>query len=136
VHFINGIGVNLSEYNAVNIDNHTSIREELGLDSNDIIISYVAEMSKRKNQLYLLKNWKKIMYKCPRAQLVLIGSGEMGEVYKKYVEHHNLEGVIFAGYRQDINEIIYLSDIVVLLSTQEGLPCCVLEGMALHKTLL
>lgn len=136
VHFINGIGVNLSEYNAVNIDNHTSIREELGLDSNDIIISYVAEMSKRKNQVYLLKNWKKITYKCPRAKLVLIGSGEMGEVYKEYVANHNLEGVIFAGYRQDIKEIIYQSDIVALLSTQEGLPRCVLEGMALHKPLI
>lgn len=136
VHFINGIGVNLNEYNTVNIDEHSNIREELGVDSDDVVISYVAEMSKRKNQLYLLKNWNKITYKCPRAKLVLIGNGEMEEVYKDYVANHNLKGVIFAGYRQDIKEIIYQSDVVALLSTQEGLPRCVLEGMALHKPLI
>ncbi|RIO20806.1 glycosyltransferase, partial [Staphylococcus saprophyticus] len=40
------------------------------------------------------------------------------------------------GYRKDIKEILYQSDIVTLLSLQEGLPRCILEAIALHKPIV
>jgi len=136
LHLINGIGVNLDLYNPQNIKDNTDIRSELELDKNDIIISYIGEMSKRKNQMYLLKNWENIQLKCPQAKLLLIGNGELEEEYTKYVKKNNISGVYFLGYRKDIKEILYQSDIVTLLSLQEGLPRCILEAIALHKPIV
>lgn len=136
LHLINGIGVNLDLYNSQNIKIKSDIRNELELDKNNIIVTYIGEMSKRKNQLYLLQNWKNIQLKCPQAKLLLIGDGELETEYIKYVKKNNITGVYFLGYRKDIKEILYQSDIVTLLSLQEGLPRCILEAIALHKPLI
>ncbi|MEB7806287.1 MULTISPECIES: glycosyltransferase family 4 protein [Mammaliicoccus] len=136
LHLINGIGVDLDLYNPRNIKDSSDIRNELDFDNNDILISYIGEMSKRKNQMYLLENWENIQLKCPQAKLLLIGNGELEKEYRKYVKSKNLGSVYFLGYRTDIKEIIYQSDIVTLLSVQEGLPRCILEAIALHKPIV
>ncbi|MFQ3726948.1 glycosyltransferase family 4 protein [Staphylococcus equorum] len=136
VSLINGIGVDLNKYTAANINKNSNIREEFNFDLNDVIISYIAEMSKRKNQMYLLQNWEKIKLKCPHAKLLLVGNGEMESFYKEYIRINNIQGVYFTGYRRDVKEIIYQSNIVVLLSLHEGLPRCILEGIALHKPVI
>ncbi|WP_204176372.1 glycosyltransferase family 4 protein [Mammaliicoccus sciuri] len=136
LHLINGIGVNLDLYNIKNVEENSDIRKELNLDKNDIIINYIGEMSKRKNQMYLLENWEYIQRKCPQAKLLLIGNGGLENKYKNFVNENKLIGVYFLGYRNDIKEIINQSDIVTLLSLQEGLPRCILEAIALHKSIL
>jgi len=47
-----------------------------------------------------------------------------------------LEKFIFAGYRQDIPQIIAISDIVVRPSEMEGLPINVIEAMLMAKPVI
>lgn len=70
----------------------------------------------------------------PRMKLLLAGEGGNKEHCIKITENLRLGAIVeFLGFREDINELIQASDIVVSSSRQEGLPVNILEGMACGK---
>ncbi|MDN3019272.1 glycosyltransferase family 4 protein [Paenibacillus sp. BSR1-1] len=132
---VHGVGVNLKEFNE-KPGELIDIKNELGLTSENVIISCIAELSPRKNQLFLLKNWNSIVDQCPNAHLLIIGYGEDMEKIKAFIEENWIMNVHLLGYRKDIPSIIAASDIVTLVSKHEGLPRCLMEAMAAAKPII
>ncbi len=130
---VHGVGVDLTEFRWDDSKNDSNIRKELGLKDDTLIVSCVAELSARKNQLFLLENWQSVVEKCPNTHLILVGTGRSEREIKEYIEKQTIQNVHLIGFRRDINQIISSSDIVTLVSKHEGLPKCLMEAMACGK---
>jgi len=65
---------------------------------------------------------------------LMVGDGEQREKLEDLVESLNLKNKVFMlGWSADIAEILKASDIFVLTSLWEGLPCSIVEAMCCSK---
>ena len=128
-YMIHGIGFDVKKYDQTPFDKDT-FRQELGISKEDKAIVTVAEFIKRKNYPTMLKSFAKVHAQMPQTKYILCGTGKLFDKIKKLVEKLNLsDAVIFAGYRKDINKILQVSDLMLLLSKQEGLTMSIMEAM-------
>lgn len=129
VRYVHGVGVEPADME-LTVEAKQSLKHSLGISDGAVVISYVAEINKNKNHLFLLKNWKQIKEKCPTAVLLLIGEGDMKVELVKLIANDQLKDIHLLGYRNDVNELLQITDIVGLLSHREGLPKSIMEAMA------
>lgn len=132
---VHGVGVPFEQYF---IDKNSSqyVRHQLKIPNNALIITCIAELIERKNHVFLLRNWEKILERFPNTHCLIVGTGSKENGIREYVEQNHLPNIHFLGFRKDIPEILSQSDIVTLLSFHEGLPRCVMEAMASGKPLV
>jgi glycosyltransferase involved in cell wall biosynthesis len=113
--------------------NYGEKQRELGINSKHFVIGNVARLETRKGHKFLLDAVKKVIIErkdCP-LKLLIIGEGEDREKLENYTRELNLEEkVIFAGYREDVEELMALMDIFVLTSLREGLPRVLVQAVA------
>ncbi|MFJ8045218.1 glycosyltransferase [Kitasatospora sp. NPDC096147] len=100
-------------------------RAELGLPDDALVIGTVANMTPKKDQAGLLAAFELLRRERPEARLVLIGSGPLEERLRAAAG----EGVVFAGSRADVPELLPAFDVFTLSSRQEGLPVSLMEAM-------
>ncbi|AZV45332.1 colanic acid biosynthesis glycosyltransferase WcaL [Peribacillus asahii] len=129
VFYVHGVGVDIPNYSKSDSEIER-IKKELDIKPDSLIISFVAELNDNKNHQFLLRNWKVIVEECPRAVLLLIGTGDKEAEWRQYIEDNKLLNVKVLGYRNDVPEILKVTDIVTLLSKREGLPKSIMEAMA------
>lgn len=132
---IHGVGVDLTEFHE-GVEKAKGTKKELSLSKEAVVISCVAELSPRKNQMFLLENWQSIVAQCPNAHLLIIGSGMDAEKIQTFIHEQCLSNIHLLGFRRDVPSIIASSDIVTLVSKQEGLPRCLMEAMAAAKPII
>jgi len=133
--YVHGVGVNLEEFGTRN-NVGTSIRAELGIEPNDVVITCVAEFNDNKNHRFLLDGWSRFAGRIDQAHLLLVGTGDEIKPLKERVKQQRLPRVHFLGYRRDVPRILSESDIVTLVSKREGLPRSIMEGMAAGKPIV
>lgn len=129
-------GVNQDVYNMSRYqpEQLNRLRDEFGIKENEKVISLIARLYRSKGQQYLIAAAPNILADLPNVKFLLAGDGPHLDLLKKQAQHLGvLTNFIFAGYRQDIPEIIALSDIVVRPSEMEGLPINVIEAMLMAK---
>ncbi|WP_409022122.1 glycosyltransferase family 4 protein [Dellaglioa sp. P0083] len=119
--YVPGIGVDIHKY--------SDIQDRIEFSENEIIITSVGQLSKRKNHEVVLEAISKIKNK--NIHYLIVGEGELRE----YLENKSIElgidaQVDFLGYRSDIDIILNSTDIYVFPSLQEGLPVALMEAMA------
>ena len=133
---INGVGVDLSRFNS-NLPKDISFKRKLGLNDDDFVITVVAELSKRKNQIQLVKAMGEVIKSNSRIKVLLVGEGDTKEILEDEIKRLKLDkNVILLGYRKDVQKIMNISDVIGLFSIQEGLPKNLLEGMASGKAII
>lgn len=104
-------------------------RKKLGFEKKDTILTYVAEISKRKNQNLLIDIMKQVVSTNDRVKFLLLGDGEYFEFIRKKVNDYNLQDNIFLlGYKTNVVDYLQISDIYISTSLQEGLPVNVIEA--------
>ena len=112
------------------------IREELGL-SEGLVITFVGELSRRKNQAFLIRCLTKIRERLGEVRLCLVGEGGERERLSRLAERFSVaDAVIFTGYRADAMDFIRLCDLYASASLVEGMPLNVIEAMSIGKTVL
>jgi glycosyltransferase involved in cell wall biosynthesis len=129
-------------YSGMELDKFYGVKEkidcgkkqgELGIDSEDFVIGNVARLEKRKGHKFLIDAFEKVIEErkgCP-LKLLIIGEGDERGNLENYVRELNLgEKVIFTGYREDVEELMALMDILVLTSLREGLPRVLVQAAA------
>ena len=131
---VHGVGVDLDEYSRKKPGRLAGIRLELGLPEGAPVVSCIAELIPRKNHRQLFEAWVDVRRKFPRAVLLVVGTGELEQRLRRAAEGRQFGGSIrMLGYRNDVPELLALSDLVVLASRHEGLPRVVMEAMAAAK---
>lgn len=98
------------------------------LTDNDVLVTMIGRFCYPKNQKNAIEA---LLYLPENVKLLFIGNGSTYNECKKLVDTLNLHArVFFAGIRDDISQILRISDIGLLSSDYEGMPLSVLEVMA------
>lgn len=134
---IPGIGCKLDRFRdcVVSEEERIHIRESFGIGKDDLVLTYVAEINDNKNQNMLLDVMDEVRKEIPRAKLLLIGPAhDDRRLETQAKEQAEVEGrandVIFAGWRNDVPQLLNCADIYVASSKSEGLPINLIEAMA------
>lgn len=131
IQLIHGVGLDTSRFDKeLTEQEKIKKRKELGINKNDIVFSYVAELNKNKNQILLINIIKELKKEMTNVKLLLVGQGPLYEEYQNVIKENNLEDNIkLLGRREDINEILSITDIYLASSLREGLPVNIMEAM-------
>lgn len=131
VQLVHGVGLNTERLEKeLTHEEKINKRKELEIKKDDIVFSYVAELNKNKNQILLINTIKELKKEIPNIKLLLVGKGNLYEEYKKIIIENNLkEDIKLLGRREDINEILSITDIYLASSLREGLPVNIMEAM-------
>lgn len=105
------------------------LRDNLGLDSNDLVIGHVGNFNKQKNHQFLIEVFKELLKIKNNAKLFLIGTGNTMDAIKEKVRLFGIEdNVVFTGSIDNVSAMMSAMDVMVLPSLHEGLPLVVIEA--------
>lgn len=110
-----------------------SIRVELGIGPEHVLIGAIGNIRPAKGYDVFLKSARRIHDMNPNCRFLLAGQGS-GRLYDKLLnlrKELNLEDVFFfAGFRADVSKVLNNLDIFVLPSVSEGFSISTIEAMA------
>jgi glycosyltransferase involved in cell wall biosynthesis len=109
------------------------MRDELGLPPESFVATIVAALRPEKNHEMLLRSAAEISAKGKNAAFLIVGEGKEAGKLQTLARELSLEDkVTFTGRRNDIPEILSISDVCVLCShpVVETFPLSLLEAMA------
>lgn len=131
VHYVPGVGIDPKKFDVKMTEVEKSkLRKSLGLKDSDFVMIYVAELSKRKNQTWLVETLCEFFGEHPDAHLLLPGKDSLNGKLHKLVEKLGLQNQVhLLGFRKDIPQLMKISDLAVSSSKQEGLPVNIMEAM-------
>ncbi len=138
IEYVHGVGLDTSRFD-VNIKENDIrlLKKELGIGTDNIVLSYVAELNVNKNQMFLIKAIQELIKENKRYILLLIGKGNKKEEYEKFVKENGLkEHIKILGKRNDIPQLLKLTDIYVASSIREGLPVNIMEAMYMNLPII
>lgn len=128
IYFIHGVGINTSDFSNIDV-NINAKRKELGLKKDDTVLICVGDINSNKNITLLLdiiKYMNNSKIKC-----LICGKGILMDKMIKKSEQLNIsKQVKFLGFRDDIKDLLKISNIYISTSKREGLPRALMEAMA------
>lgn len=102
-------------------------------DDSKISLAFVGEISKRKNQMFLVKAMKELT----EYTLTLVGDGDARNEIEAYIEKEGLKDRVFiTGFTSNAYGYIEGCDIYVSASNIEGLPFNIMEAMYCQKPIV
>lgn len=116
-----------------NVVEHSEWDASPGIIKENYVISCVGNVSKRKNQKFLVDVWARLAKDYPNWSIDIWGDYDSpyGAITKKYLESKRLEGCIhLKGKTSHIDKVYANSDIFVIPSHSEGFPLALTEAMA------
>jgi len=119
-------GVDLDRFSPADDRARAAARQQAGVDRAVPLAVCVGRLTRQKGQDVLLSAWRLVRQRCPHAELVLVGDGDLVPVLRSA----EVPGVRFAGAVTDVRPWLAAADLVVLPSRWEGLPLTALEALA------
>ena len=127
---VHGVGVDENKFNfEMSEEEKNQLRNDLGLDKNDFVFIQVGELNKNKNQIMTIEAMKEVVKERPNTKLLLVGTGNFKDLYKKKIKEDGLEkNILLLGYRNDVPELLKIANCLISTSKREGLPVNILEA--------
>ena len=124
-------GIDIGKFKNTKVD-PIKKKEELNIKNTSwSIVGMIACFKPQKSPLDFIKAADIVIREFPETYFLLVGDGELKSDIEELVKKLNLsENIIFAGWRDDINEVIRIFDIFVLTSLWEGLPRSIIQAFA------
>jgi len=130
--------VDLERFSPLQKSERDVIREKMGFDDNSILLIGVGGIMPRKGIVDIIKTFAISIPDQWNGQLLLVGSYDKDEEYCKYYEEcveliHEygvVDRVFFLGLRNDVSDLLRMSDIYIQMSHSEGFPNSLIEAMA------
>lgn len=114
-----------------------TLRRELNLDANALVVGTVAILRFKKGHHVLLEAIPKILAAVPNAIFVFAGDGAQHENISKVIDEKNLGGrVRLLGLRRDIPNVLKSIDLFALPTLEEALGTSFVEAMAMEKPVI
>ncbi len=129
-------GINKSLFYGKKTNHYFDMRQNWNLNENCLIIGTVARFVPQKGLHILLQAFAELVAKTQSndqmlLRLVIVGQGPLETQLKLQAKQLNLEkNIIWAGFQENIPEIMGALDCFVLTSIYEGLGLVLLEAMA------
>lgn len=129
---IKGIGVDASRFSPVTSLKKRDLRSQLGYTDSQFIMIYVGEFIYRKNHRFVIDSASALAQRIPNLKIIFAGRGVLLEEMKQYAIRQNVNEIIdFLGFRSDIQDLMWISDIGISASRREGLGLNIAEEMFL-----
>ncbi len=126
VEYVPGVGIDLRKFGSR--EKSPDVRSTLGVGKRDYVLLSVGDLIPRKNQAAIIRSLSLLPEHC---RLLICGVGPERENLAQLAEEMGVsDRVTFLGFRNDIAEIMSVSDCLVFPSIHEGLPVSVMEAMA------
>jgi glycosyltransferase involved in cell wall biosynthesis len=112
------------------VERRASVRAEWGIGTDDEVVTLVARLVpiKRVDRFLRIAS---LLSRRPRIRFVVVGDGELRDQLIASREARTLgERLVWAGFRRDMPDVCFASDIVVLTSDNEGTPVSLIEAQA------
>lgn len=129
---VDGIGTNLSKFYVPNRDEiRRQYRKELNIDDDATVLVYLAEIIPNKNQTMLVRVLNKLLKERDDIYLVLAGVDYTNGRLMHYAKELGVvDHVRCLGWRNDVQNILAMSDICTASSIREGYGINIVEAMA------
>lgn len=128
VHYVPGVGIDLSRFENVQVD-RAAKRREIGVPEDAFLLLSVGELNENKNHQIIIRAMAKL-----RDRNVHYAIAGVGEMKDKLLRIANELGVVdqvhLLGYRRDIPELNHSVDVFCFPSRREGLGLSSVEAMA------
>lgn len=122
-------GINLSRFG--NIVSRNTLRRDLGLPGDCILIGNVSALAPHKDYLTFIGTAEKLLKKNPHIHFVIIGEGSERTAIEKEIETRKLSGKIsLTGFKSNVPELLKELDVLLLTSKTEGLGTSILDAFA------
>jgi glycosyltransferase involved in cell wall biosynthesis len=138
--------IGLQANKIVVIPNGVSLPEEpvapadlsrLGLPGGRRAIAFVGRLDEQKGVEWLVEQTPELFRRLPQHDLLIVGTGPLEDRLRSRARRLSVAGrVHFAGWRDDIPNILAAVDLVVIPSQWEGMPNVVLEAMAAARPMV
>lgn len=105
-------------------------RQEFGFAPDDIVVIKVARLAPEKGHIHLIDAAAQLRERFPSLKYLFAGTGRSRPEIEARIAAHGLEDVVqLAGFRQDVPQLLAMSDIFVLSPVDgESLGTSILEG--------
>lgn len=108
-----------------------SLRKELGIHPEDIVVICVANLHPNKGHKYLLEAFEQTYKTNAHIKLLIVGNGIEKENLKKQTdEYTSKKSILFLGQRSDVPDLLAISDIFALATFFEGMCNAIMEAMS------
>lgn len=122
-------GIDFEKY-FFDYEKRQKIRKEFHIEDK-CVLGHIGHYSYIKNQRFLIDIFKQFHLKNKDSVLLLVGDGEDKELLLDKVNKYGLENdVIFAGFRNDVPDLLSAMDVMVFPSLHEGFPLTLIEAQA------
>lgn len=106
------------------------LREELGIASDEKVIIHISNFRKVKRIPDIIESFR-LIDKQHKAKLLLVGEGPEKFDLEEFVENIGLQDdILFLGKRDDLPDLLSISDVMLLLSEKEAFGLVLLEAFA------
>jgi asparagine synthase (glutamine-hydrolysing) len=110
------------------------MREAFGIQEGAPVMLGVFRLSHEKRPLLFIDVAREVKRRIPDLRVLIAGVGTMRDEVEREIESGDLgDFITLLGRRDDVAELIKSSDVMALLSENEGLPNVVLEAQALGR---
>jgi len=110
---------------------------ELGVPSGRRAMCVIGRLDRQKNLAWLLTHAQEILAAAPRHDLLIVGDGPLRRKLQKQAAELTVSNRIhFAGWREDIPQVLAACDLLLLPSLWEGMPNVLLEAMAAGRPVI
>jgi glycosyltransferase involved in cell wall biosynthesis len=107
------------------------VRNELGIPSDEQLVTLIARLAPIKRVDRFLRVARDLAQQRRGVHFLVVGDGELRETLRASPEAAELNGrLTWAGFRRDIPDVCFASDVVVLTSDNEGTPVSLIEAQA------
>jgi Glycosyltransferase len=132
----NGIDISKSRLKLTKSERLKS-RQSLNLSENDFVVTIIGRLEEQKGHLKFLENIKNFLIQNPNIKFLFIGDGSLRKEIESFTSIHSLDKqVTLLGYRNDVDELIEISDLIAVPSLWEGFGLVVAEGMIKQKPVI
>jgi glycosyltransferase involved in cell wall biosynthesis len=108
-----------------------SLRAEWGLEADAELVTLIARLVPIKRVDRFLRVAAIVAAERPHARFAIVGDGELHDELTSSPEARALaDRLIWTGFRRDIPDVCFASDVVVLTSDNEGTPVSLIEAQA------
>ena len=122
------------ELPSLDAEQQGQLRTELELDGAYPVLLNVGRLVPQKGQRYLIQAMPEVLRSFPNARLLIVGAGFLEETLRALGNSLQLNGAVrFLGRREDVPQLMGISDIFVFPSLFEGLGVSLLEASAVGK---
>lgn len=128
-------GIDLGEYDFPL--NQERKKSELGISIENKNIVCVSKLRRGKGHEHLLEAFEGLYKKVKNINLLIVGDGEKRDDLQNQIKDYaSKNNIYFLGDRNDVKEILCISDIFVLPTLGEGMSNALLEAMAAAKPII